>query len=121
MNRVYRKTTTIDIQEVVRLCKEEHFCDREIARRTSLSHGTVRRIRDMYGLKFGEEGRDRKRYSFYNRKTTQFLCEGTVPECASALGMSVNSMYSTICRARKGKGRFEVYEVKNEQRESNAH
>ena len=105
--------TTKTLEEIKRLNQVEHLCDAEIARRIGEDPKIINRWRKKLNLKPGKSGmKHQKRYTFYDKQTTQFICEGTVEECAKAMGLSVNSMYSIISRNRSGKQQnYEVYEV----------
>lgn len=106
--------TTKTLEKIKRLAQEEGLCDAEIARQLGINHQSVRRWRIELGIPKGSIGKriSKKRYTFYDRKTTQFMCEGTLEECAAVLGLSMSGMHSIVCRARQGTyKKYEVYEV----------
>lgn len=46
------------------------------------------------------------RYSVYSVKTDlPLIINGTVPQCARALGLSINSFYSQASKQRYGRGK----------------
>ena len=106
--------TTKTLEKIKQLAQEDGLCDAEIARRLGISHPSVHNWRTKLGIPKGNIGKriPKKRYAFYNRKTTQFVCEGTLEECAAVLGLSMSGMHSIVCRARQGTyKKYEVYEV----------
>lgn len=105
--------TTKTLETIKRMNQVELLCDAEIARRIGEKQHIVNRWRKKLNLEPGKKGmKHKKRYTFYDKQTTQFICEGTIEECARAMGLSVNSMYSIISRNRSGKQQnYEVYEV----------
>lgn len=107
--------TTKTLAEIERLARSG-WCDAEIARRTGQTHKVAREWRIKLGLPIGKKGKKAaktaRRYTFYDRRTTRYLCEGTARECAEALGLKVNSVESIICRTRNGiRTKYEIYEV----------
>lgn len=84
--------------------------DAEICRKLGLPYATVNCWRKKSGLPRNKVTR-MKQYAFYDRKTSKFLYEGNVLECAEYLGLSAKSMPNTIFRSRNGLGKYEVYEV----------
>lgn len=73
------------------------------------TYSSVRRL----GLLANYEGRE-KLYTVYDKRTSEYICEGTAIECAKWLGYaSVNCFYCIVCRAKKGEHKkYEIYEVK---------
>lgn len=101
--------------EICRLAREG-YCDAEIGRRVGEDHAKVRYWRIKAGIPAGERNRGHfpsvKIYTFYNRRTSEYLCEGTVNQCAAALGLSPRTVYSVISRVRNGiQTKYEVHEV----------
>ncbi len=95
------------------------WCDAEIGRRLGIDTKTVQRWRSKAGLTPGKKGRaggaGRAMYTFYLRTTGEYLCEGTVEECAAALGLQRCSMHNIISRTRKGAlKKYEIYKVEEE-------
>lgn len=109
--------TTMMLAEIVRLNKEEGLCDAEIARRLGVKSYTVWRWRDKLHLPAGENGKRNERiYAFYDRASTQFLCEGTLRECAKALGISYKSIHPIISRTRSGElKKYDIYKCEQEE------
>lgn len=95
------------IEELAR----EGWCDAEIGRIVGIDQKTVWRWRVKAGLTPGKKGRQypAKKYIFYNRRTSEFLVEGTAKECAAFLGLKESSIYSQIYHTRKG--RLKKYEI----------
>lgn len=105
--------TTKVLAELKRLNEEENLCDAEIARRLGIRSSVVWKWRNELGLPLGKSGKQcKKHYAFYDRKTTQFLCEGTLEECANILGLAMSGMHSILTRVRKGENKkYEIHEV----------
>ncbi len=109
-----RVLTTADIAQVKKLA-EAGMCDAAIARDLGLSYKTVRNWRTSMGLPVGGKGHSRtKRYTIYDKHTSQFLFEGTPKECAKYLGVKLCTMYSYISYSRNG-GRiiYDIHEVED--------
>lgn len=90
------------------------WCDSEIGRRLGIDTKIVRLWRMKAGIPIGKKGKriTTKRYSFYNRRTSEFLVEGTAKECAVFLGLKESSIHSLIYHTRKGRlQKYEIYEV----------
>lgn len=91
------------------------WCDAEIARRTGCTHHTVRYHRTNAGIPPGENGRSGdkpKRYTAYDKRTSEYLYEGTIRELATALGLTLSSAKSIVNRTRRGMlNKYEFYEV----------
>ena len=107
--------TTKQLAEVLRLAKEG-YCDTAIGLRVGVSVSSVRYWRTKEGIPVGkkEDNRGTKRnvYVFYDRKSSQYLCEGTVPQIANALGISPKSIHSIISRTRSGAlKKYEIFGV----------
>ena len=50
-----------------------------------------------------------KYYTVYLRRDDTFVCCGNAMECAKAMGMTLTTFYSTVCRTLKGENR--KYEI----------
>ena len=85
----------------------EGICDAEIGRRLGLNAKTVWTWRTRAGLKPGKKERryPARRYTVYDRATSQYLFEGTGKEIADFLGLSRKTIYSYIYLTLKGKGK----------------
>lgn len=95
--------TLAKIEELAR----EGWCDAEIGRRLDIDTKTAQRWRVRYGIPCGKKGRTypAKRYTVYDRATSQYLFEGTGKEIADFLGLSRKTIYSYIYLTLKGKGK----------------
>lgn len=105
--------TTKLLAQVEALAREG-WCDSEIGRRLGISNGVVRLWRMKAGIPIGKKGKriPTKRYSFYNRRTSEFLVEGTTKECAAFLGLKESCIKSLIYHIRKGRlKKYEIHEV----------
>lgn len=105
--------TTKMLAQIETLAREG-WCDSEIGRRLGISNEVVGPWRMKAGIPIGKKGKriPTKRYSFYNRRTSEFLVEGTAKECAAFLGLKESSIHSLIYHTRKGRlQKHEIYEV----------
>ena len=52
-----------------------------------------------------------KRITVYERSTTQYLCEGTMEECAKSMRMTVGSLKTSLWRYKSGRtSHYEFHE-----------
>ena len=57
----------------------------------------------IWGHRKGRGRREFINYTIYNNKTDMpVIIDGTARQCAKAMGLSLDSFYCTVCRARKG-------------------
>lgn len=72
------------------------------------AYSSLRRL----GLLVNYEDRE-KLYTVYDRRTSEYICEGSAIECAKRLGCAnVNGFYCIVTRARKGDyKKYEIHEV----------
>lgn len=102
----------------IRRLASEGYCDTEIMRKTGKTRGQVRYWRIKEGISIGKKGKQngnsRKMWIFYDRQTSEYLCEGTVFQCAAALGLTVSTVRSTISRWNTHHvGKYEIHEAED--------
>lgn len=105
--------TTMTIKRVAKLAKEGLY-EREIAAKLGIPRSTVAWCRRSAGI-CGQRGyhRHRVRYTVYDRRTSQYLCEGNVEEIAAYLGITANGVRQS--KSRQGAGRPTKYLIYTEE------
>lgn len=100
--------TTKTLTEIKRLHGEE-MVDREIANEIGVSLHTVYYWRSKMGL---APNRGKERYTVYDRKTSNFLVEGSAEQCSAYLGIKLASFRHAVCCFRQGQGgKYEIYKA----------
>lgn len=57
-------------------------------------------------------------YTVWNNKTDELLIlDGTSKECAEAMGVTLGTFYSYLCKSKQGVIRWDIIESRKEQRE----
>lgn len=106
--------TTKMLTQIEQLAREG-WCDTEISRRTGRAIAVVRYWRTKVGIPRGRKGNrnlSAKRYAVYDGKTTQFVIEGDVRECAEYMGIKVTTFRNYKWKFEQGRyKKYEIYEV----------
>ena len=62
------------------------------------------KVSPTFKHKKGKNTRSFVVYTVWNNKTDELvICDGTAPECAKAMGMTLGSFYSMICNEKTGR------------------
>lgn len=100
--------TTKQLDALV-LFHSEGYVDRQIADEIGIKECKVRYWRTKLGL---APNRTNKRFTVYDRKTSEFVFEGTLLAVCDYLGISCVAFRSRRRRFNAGaKGKYEIYEV----------
>lgn len=100
--------TTKTLAEIERL-HEKGMVDREVANEIGVSLHTVYYWRSKIGL---VPNREKERYTVYDRKTSDFLVEGSARQCSAYLGIKLASFRHAVCCFRRGQGgKYEIYKA----------
>lgn len=96
--------------------------DIEISKRLGCGRVVARNWRVKLGLPAkGKPGRKpgskKKRYTVYDKYTSEYICEGTAQEISEYIGIAVSTIYPEVTMARKGKPRtrYEIVEVEDDE------
>lgn len=102
--------TTKTLNEIAALY-HEGLTDREIAERLGTNENIVSYWRGGK-LKLPAH-RTHGRYAVYDKKTSEFIVDGTAKKCAEYLGIAYSSFMSAASRCRHGKGggKYEIYKA----------
>ncbi len=98
--------------EHIRRRNAEGASDPQIARELGLSPPTVWKYRQQFKLPSNRtRGHPVKTYTVYNRRTSEYICEGTSFEIAELLGIKRQTVYSAISRSKRNIGGYKWYIV----------
>ena len=108
-----KKLTSLTIKRIIERAKDD-VPDRVIAAELGVPRSTVAHCRQSAGIHRARGyRRHRVRYTVYDRRTSQYLCEGNVEEVAAYLGITANGVRQS--KSRQGAGRPTKYLIYTEE------